>query len=703
MNAINLNEDVKANLERRLMRLAADAAAARNRMAFEVGLAADAVTARWRKGEALPPLSEWRQHLPIDYAFTLAPDYACQPVGIRQFIEDDYYLGKIARGRIYERIVDDLEELFEGDYTEVVLGGGIGWGKSTAAEVGIAYDLYQVSCLRDPAKTYGMRTGSNIAFVNVSVNLKQATKVLFGGLGSLLRPSPYFRQVFPYNPKLKSELAFPRHVFCHPVAANEQSMLGEGVFSAAIDEANFMAVVERSKRSMRGDKELYDQAEVIYNRLSRRILSRMNQRGKLPGKIWLISSARYPDDFTERKEKEAQTAEGKHIFVRHYPAWGTKPKSVYLGNTFRVEVGDLSRQSRVLDGTETDVIEAQVIEVPNDFKEAFKKDTEGCVRDFGGISTLSIKPFLRERQYIQKMFEQDKAAHLRHPFTHLDVTLEDAEVDHLLPELLHWVQVPVLNSLGRPTIKNGKEVYERKLFPALHYAHVDLAKNQCAAGLGVGHVVGTKNVSVMQADFTTTREKKPLIRMDLVLRIVAPPHKEIDLTRIRAVLYQLAALGMEFGLITYDHYQSQESVKTLKEQGYNADNFSLDNDYEGYAALKAALYDQRVACYYIPVLERELAQLEDTGKKIDHPSAPGSSKDLADCVAAVVHQCEEGWRKGDAIGTQFMPGIVEYPGQVSPETHQQLEQAVSGVVEGRKLTPDEERAILFGDLDKLDV
>ena len=72
-------------------------------------------------------------------------------------------------------------------------------GKTVFAEVGICYDLYKVSCLKNPADAYGLLPNSNVAFINVSVNKAQASKVIFGGIGNLIRNSPYFRERFPFN------------------------------------------------------------------------------------------------------------------------------------------------------------------------------------------------------------------------------------------------------------------------------------------------------------------------------------------------------------------------------------------------------------------------------------------------------------------------------------------------------------------------
>ena len=142
------------------------------------------------------------------------------------------------------------------------------------------------------------------------------------------------------------------------------------------------------------------------------------------------------------------------------------------------------------------------------------------------------------------------------------------------------------------------------------------------------------------------KETLPITRVDLALRIVPPPRGEIDIPRIRALLHQLRDIGMPFGLITFDQYQSQESVKSLKDAGFRCDNFSVDDDTTAYDMLKQALYDERLLCYEFPKLEEELARLERAGHKVDHPAQAGSSKDVADCLAAVVHHVEEGWRAG---------------------------------------------------------
>lgn len=573
-------------------------------------------------------------------------DYLCKPVDVETFVHGAEYLGNTFRESIYPKIVDDLVELFAGTYSEVLLTGGIGWGKTTMAYIGIAYELYLVSCLRNPGAAYGLLPGSNVAFVNISVNELQAKRVFFRGLFNLIENSPYFRDRFPYERNVTNELRFPRGMICYPVATNEQAVLGEGVFSAAFDEVNFMSVVERSKEMPEGGT--YDQAVILYNRLSRRIRSRMNQRGRLPGHIWLLSSARYPNDFTERKEAEAKTS--KHIFVRGYAAWMTHPSNFYLPQTFKVEVGDTTRQSRVLNGDESDVNAERVIEVPMDFKDEFEKDPNGAVRDYAGISVLSIRPFIARRDLVAQMFQLGDEAGLKHPFSKLDVTLQD-ESGFLIPENLHWVEAGPTTAPKRPRKTRG-------LFPGWYYAHVDLAKKTDACGVAIGHVVGTKQLKRGFGPKAGT-EMKPIIRIDLVLRVVAPPKGEILASNVRALFYQLHEQGMEFGKITYDSFGSMESIQTLRGEGFNADTFSVDADTLAYEQLKSAIYDERILCYRVPKLEEELVSLmvDEKKMKIDHP--PRGSKDLADALAGVICHCEA------AQGEIYSPSTLFSLGETS--------------------------------------
>ena len=90
------------------------------------------------------------------------PEFDNEIVDIETWLKDREFLGDI-RDEIYPQLIDDLIELFTGDYHECVLTGALGWGKSTFAEVGILRQVYEVSCYSNPQNSFGLMSGSTIA------------------------------------------------------------------------------------------------------------------------------------------------------------------------------------------------------------------------------------------------------------------------------------------------------------------------------------------------------------------------------------------------------------------------------------------------------------------------------------------------------------------------------------------------------------
>jgi hypothetical protein len=320
-----------------------------------------------------------------------------------------------------------------------------------------------------------------------------------------------------------------------------------------------------------------------------------------------------------------------------------------MPETFKVEVGDVTKQSRVLTGSEDDVNLDRVMEVPMDFKDAFDKDPDGAARDHGGISVLSIRPFFGRRDLVSEMMQNAQALGLRHPFSDFSVTLQ-AEHERLLPEYLDWVTDPD----GKKHLANGP-----------YYAHIDLALKGDAAGLGIAHVTGSRQVT---RGFGPDRkfETKPIVRVDLALEIVAPPRGEIRISSIRELLYMLRDLGMQFGIVSYDAWGSEESIQTLKNEGFYAELLSVDKDSAPYEATKECCYDGRLVCYYHPILAMEFATVrkdEKTGK-IDHPSHGCFSGDtriaLADGTVPTFEELAERFKPEDEFAVYAMsPGGVQ--------------------------------------------
>lgn len=126
-------------------------------------------------------------------------DYEEVPVDIYTFITDKRYLGESCMSDdgnllIYKFWVNALSVIFapESQIMECGLSGAIGLGKSTIACIGLAYVLYKLLCLKNPAAYYRLTKGSRIAIAIFNISVDQGFGVGFSKLQSMLMKSPWF-------------------------------------------------------------------------------------------------------------------------------------------------------------------------------------------------------------------------------------------------------------------------------------------------------------------------------------------------------------------------------------------------------------------------------------------------------------------------------------------------------------------------------
>jgi len=258
------------------------------------------------------------------------------PVDVQTFVESPDF--RDCRGTLYPAVMNELRDLNSGRYVEAVLTGAIGTGKTTIALFTTAYQLYLLSCLKDPHRLFNLDPSSEIVFAFQSLNKMLAKSIDYERFRAMLTRSPYFNQFFPFNKKITSEMTFPHRIVVRPLSGDVNAAIGSNIFGAILDEINFMARVEESKSAVDGG--LFDQAVEMYNSIVRRRKSRfMAAGGRLPGMVCLVSSKRYPGEFTDRKQLEAceeLACTGKTgIFVYDRTLWQIKPPGTYGEKRFQ--------------------------------------------------------------------------------------------------------------------------------------------------------------------------------------------------------------------------------------------------------------------------------------------------------------------------------------------------------------------------------
>jgi hypothetical protein len=551
-------------------------------------------------------------------------------VDVQEFVESKFYMNQ--KGYVRPRVMETLYDLFHGkdnaNKVEVVLGGAIGWGKSYFSEMGIAYSLYMLSCYHTPQLEFGLAPGSSMYFIFQSIRLDQAKKVLFQQFGERLKNSKYFHRYFPFDPKVSSEMRFPGQITVMPISSADTAALGLNVFGGVLDELNFLAKVANSTRAHGIDQE-YDQAEKLYTTIVRRMRSRFNVHGRLPGKVFLVSSANYPDDFIDKKRKEAEEAahEGRptSIYFVSMSQWDALPADRLSDERFFVEVGDATRRSRIIQ-TENDAVDpSAVITVPMDYYEDFRRDLEAALRDLAGIPIGGSNNFIKQREKIVDAVNRHVAAFEgKSLFVHQAVEL--SQYIGRLSSVIDWDYLNLIDP---------NEEY---------VAHADLSLTSDSCGLAVSSCGGMKAVGrsfIWDEDLKKFAEsppgQAPILITNGALEIVPPLTDEIDSNLIGDLLELLAA-RINLTTVTADSFQSaallsrMRKVRNCKGRRIKAMVLSVDTSLAPYAEVKQSLRDDRAYYPDHKKLQAELRDLQLDEKKlhVDHP--PAGSKDVADAM-----------------------------------------------------------------------
>jgi len=270
-------------------------------------------------------------------------------------------------------------------------------------------------------------------------------------------------------------------------------------------------------------------------------------------------------------------------------------------------------------------------EIPIDLKQVYTIDGDRAIRDISGRPQESLSPFFRDKSRALACLKED----IHNPFNENTLTFDEDFVP---------------SDDGAPT----------------YYMHIDLAKSHDAVGISMCHQEGMAVVSrenLFTKEIATAEVELPLIIFDFIGRLKAGIGAEIILADVREIVYDLQRRGFEIGLITFDQWQSVDSVQILRDGGFVVDNLSIDRtfhkiivDYKkedtftkkestgkNYIApmqdLKCGMYEERVHIPYHEWLEKEIkwAEWDLKKNKVDHP--PGKSIDMLHSVAGSFFNC----------------------------------------------------------------
>jgi hypothetical protein len=566
------------------------------------------------------------------------PWFEQRPASIEEFLGEGFLdIEAKVRPGIRKALVDIFGTEPQGDRIAVVeeamLTGAIGIGKTTFASIAIPYMVHWVLCLKDPQDYFELLPGSRIAFMQMSTSESQANEVVFGDIKARIEHCQWFVDHARFDPKWTKQLRFPKEIWVLPGDSAETTFEGYNILGGILDEADSHKVTANK-----------DYAEDGYTTIQRRISSRFEHRGL----IIVIGQMKKANGFAARKYKELIQA--PRAYVVRMTIWESRGWQHYLGpdgerHSFWY---DAHRKKIVPTGVVPLVTNKNIFEIPDVYRRDFENNPEKALRDLAGIPPATGDPFISLVDRIEECRDR-----WQRRYRDIGSPVTESCID---PRFEPWFKS--LNSLKR-------------------VMHIDMAysPNGDALGMAMGHVHEMVELE---------GELKPYIIFDMLLRMKAGSGQEIMFSDVRRRVYDLIdKKKFKIRKVTLDGFQSQDTIQQFRRRRIDADYLSVDRQKLPYEDLREAIYESRVEFPpYITLVKPgstqsteiavdELSQLTDTGKKIDHP--PDGSKDVADCMAAVVttlmgdRQYHRGVISYSSGGASSGPGRERTPGEIHME------------------------------------
>jgi hypothetical protein len=529
-----------------------------------------------------------------------------KPASIVEFLGPDYL--NIEKG-IRPGVKAELIELFGEEVNGYRIAkvrwgmftGAIGIGKTTMASVILPYMVHWVLCLKDPQDFYQLLPGSRIAFMMMSTSEDQAKETVFGDVKARIQYSPWFRDNFQYDTDFKNQLRFAKDVWVLPGSSKETSFEGYNILGGILDEADSHQVTANK-----------NYAEDGWNTINGRIDSRFQDRGFL----LTVGQMKKANGFAATKYKELnedpENAHTVRMTIWDSLGW-SHPKFCKPDGT---------RDSFWYDSKRKEIIHAEaarllgypehILEIPKVYEKNFRNKPEQALRDLAGIPPQAGSAFISLVHKVEEAFERWAE---RYPGEH------PVSPDPRRPVVAEWFKSPT---------------------PLKRACHLDIgiSGNGDAAGIVMGHVS-----HLVKPD--DDDEEKPYIVIDCIVRVKASPGQEVMISELRNYLYDFRNRGFRIRTVTMDGFQSTDTRQQLRRKRLNPQYLSVDKSKLPYEDLRDAIYEDRIEIppymtyisqgegELVNIAFKELTELEENDKKIDHPVH--GSKDVADGLAGVVN------------------------------------------------------------------
>ena len=519
------------------------------------------------------------------------------PVDVRTFVRSRDYLGQPELSDIQYTLVETMSQIYRMDdlikmmgdrqgrehhakYTkaEVILQCGKGSGKDFTSTVGMAYMVYKLLCLKDPAGYYGKPTGDAIDLINIAINAQQAKNVFFKGFRQKIERSPWFAG--KYEAKMDS-IEFDKTITVYSGHSERESHEGLNLMIAILDEISGFA--QESASGNEGAKT----ADNIYKAFRASVDSRFPDYGK----VVLLSFPRFKGDFISQRYDEVinekEIIDRNHSFIMNEELGDTD------GNHYTIEWEEDHIVSYKIPGVfavKRPTWEVNPTRSIDDFKLAFYTDPGDALMRFACMPQFHSDAFFKNRDALER------AMSIRNP----------------------------LDKFRR--IDNSFEFDPNETY----YVHADLAQRVDKCAVAVAHV----EKWVEMKSFNDYKQIVPMVVVDMVAWWEPKVEGPVNLSEVKNWIISLRRSGARLGMVSFDRWNSFDIQNELKQVGIKTDTLSVAKQH--YEDMAMLVYEDRVIMPQIELLLDELTELRIVSdKKVDHPRK--KSKDLADAVCGAIY------------------------------------------------------------------
>jgi len=531
------------------------------------------------------------------------------PVDIDTFVEDERFLGKrkmklspvqreclLMMTQIYRKdtldsylSAEDAQKRWNTLKNEIILQLGKGSGKDEMSAMAIAYIVYQLLCLKDPAAYYNKPAGDNIDIINVAINAEQASNVFFKKFSNFITVSPWFEDKYEAkadrSPMKSNQFNFNKNVNVYSGHSEREAWEGYNLFAAVLDEIAAFALESASTQGKT--------AEAVWKMYRASVTSRFAEFGK----VISLSFPRYKGDFiTQRYDKviaSKQVVKRREVLkiVEDLPDGIAGNELVLEWDEDHIDAYT-QRKVYALRRPPWDVNPIARIE---HYVSDFVDDYADCMGRYCCMPPEAVDAFFKDRDRIEQAFSGQVISNA------------------------------VDNETGAWT--DACEPDSSKIY----FVHVDLAQKHDRCAVSLAHVEKWERRQI--SNIGKLEGPAPVVYVDAIRYWQPTKQKEVDFDKVRDYIVSLQQRGYNLRLVTFDQWRSEDMRKYLASIGIRTDLLSVKK--EQYVDFAVVLNSGRLHGPLEPLIREELLGLRlFPNGKIDHPRQ--GYKDLSDATAGAI-------------------------------------------------------------------